>query len=751
MEGSSGSNWQRSDSSRRLNSSSFLNKNHRNIQARTDNTTHDSGSVRKGREKAVWPHINNDVSLRQWLDNPERKVESLECLHIFSQIVHIVNLAHSQGIVVHNVRPSCFIMSSFNRVSFIESASCSDSSSDSMEYESNTQTAEFKPLLNDHKQLVSQLDSEAKKHLFPMKQILLMESNWYRSPEEATSCASDIYQLGVLLFELFCTFGSLEEKSTTMGSLRHRVLPPQLLLRWPKEASFCLWLLHPEPSSRPKTSDLLQSEFLNEPKDDIEKREAAIELKEKIEEQELLLEFLLLLQQRKQDASDSLNETISCISSDIEEVAKLQASIKKNFVSDDYDSCSSGSRKRIRKGIENDDNKDDEDQGSFLFKTSRLMKNFRKLESAYFVTRNRATKQTCRLLNRHSQISSDGRGSIERSSVSNPSISKERYNDNKPSRWINTFLEGLCKYLSYSKLKVKADLKQGDLLNSSNLVCSLSFDRDGEFFATAGVNKKIKVFEYNSILDENRDIHYPVVEMASRSKLSSICWNGYIKSQIASSNFEGLVQGVSVGTIRTKANVCCVQFPTDSARSLAFGSADHRIYYYDLRNSKMPLCTLVGHNKTVSYVKFIDSTTLVSASTDNTVKLWDLSMCTSRVLDCPLQSFTGHLNVKNFVGLSVSSEGYIATGSETNEGESANLPRAVNRFVSVFCETMQVYVYHKAFPMPSVSFKFNSSDSLSGDEVDDAAQFISSVCWRGQSTTLVAANSMGNIKVLEMA
>lgn len=107
-----------------------------------------------------------------------------------------------------------------------------------------------------------------------------------------------------------------------------------------------------------------------------------------------------------------------------------------------------------------------------------------------------------------------------------------------------------------------------------------------------------------------------------------------------------LLQGVSVRTIKTKANVCCVQFPVDSSRSIAFGSADHKIYYYDLRNSKMPLCTLIGHEKTVSYVKFIDSTNLVSASTDNTLKLWDLSMCTSRVLDSPLQSFTGHTNVK---------------------------------------------------------------------------------------------------------
>lgn len=187
------------------------------------------------------------------------------------------------------------------------------------------------------------------------------------------------------------------------------------------------------------------------------------------------------------------------------------------------------------------------------------------------------------------------------------------------------------------------------------------------------------------------------------------------------------LNGASVGTIKTKANVCCVQFPSDSGNTLAFGSADHRIYYYDLRNPSVPLFTLVGHNKTVSYVKFVDSSTLVSSSTDNTLKLWDLSECSSQVVDSPLHSFTGHMNVKNFVGLSVS-DGYIATGSETNE----------------------VFVYHKAFPMPALSYKFNTTDPISGDEVDDSEQFISSVCWRSQSSTLVAANSMGNIKLLEM-
>ncbi|VVB00372.1 unnamed protein product [Arabis nemorensis] len=719
-----------------------------------------------------------DVSLRQWLDNPERSVDAFECFHVFRQIVEIVNVARSQGIVVHNVRPSCFVMSSFNHVSFIESASCSDSGSD----EENAREM----IGSSSSRLV-----EVKKQPFPMKQILEMEMSWYTSPEEdigssSSTCASDVYRLGVLLFELFCPVSSREEKSRTMSSLRHRVLSPQILLNWPKEASFCLWLLHPEPSFRPSMSELVQSEFINEPRESLEDREAAIELRDRIEEEELLLEFLLLIQQRKQEAADKLRDTVSLLSSDIDQVVKRQLSLKqkRNEVS----------RKRIRQGVETvateeyeDDTIDAEesklddeyletDQESILLGSSRLMRNFKKLESVYFATRYRQIKALATaekpLARYYSALSSDGRSS-EKSSLSNLT---QPLNDSRQGAWIDPFLEGLCKYLSFSKLRVKADLKQGDLLNSSNLVCAIGFDRDGELFATAGVNKKIKIFECESIINDGRDIHYPVVELVSRSKLSGICWNSYIKSQIASSNFEGVVQvwdiarsqlvtemkehekrvwsidissadptllasgsddgsvklwsinqGVSIGTIKTKANVCCVQFPSDSGRSLAFGSADHKVYYYDLRKPKLPLCTMIGHNKTVSNVRFVDSSTLVSSSTDNSLKLWDLSMSNSGVNETPLHSFMGHTNAKNFVGLSVS-DGYIATGSETNE----------------------VFVYHKAFPMPVLSYMFKTIDPVSGIEVEDASQFISSVCWRGQSSTLVAANSTGNIKILEM-
>ncbi|KAI7735315.1 hypothetical protein M8C21_029732, partial [Ambrosia artemisiifolia] len=179
-------------------------------------------------------------------------------------------------------------------------------------------------------------------------------------------------------------------------------------------------------------------------------------------------------------------------------------------------------------------------------------------------------------------------------------------------------------------------------------------------------------------------------------------------------------------TIRSGANVCCVQFSSCSSHMLAFGSADYKIRCYDLRHTRIPWCTLADHQKAVSYVKFMGSDSLVSSSTDNTLKLWDLKKTSleGTSTDACSMTYKGHSNEKNFVGLSVL-DGYIACGSESNE----------------------VFAYHKSFPMPITSYKFGCSDSVSGDEaVDSNGHFVSSVCWREKSNMIVAANSGGSVK-----
>jgi E3 ubiquitin-protein ligase RFWD2 len=60
------------------------------------------------------------------------------------------------------------------------------------------------------------------------------------------------------------------------------------------------------------------------------------------------------------------------------------------------------------------------------------------------------------------------------------------------------------KLARHSEFKVIATLRYGDISSSSSIVSAIEFDRDDEYFATAGVTKKIKIFEYGNIEDEHR-------------------------------------------------------------------------------------------------------------------------------------------------------------------------------------------------------------------------------------------------------
>jgi E3 ubiquitin-protein ligase RFWD2 len=67
-----------------------------------------------------------------------------------------------------------------------------------------------------------------------------------------------------------------------------------------------------------------------------------------------------------------------------------------------------------------------------------------------------------------------------------------------------------------------------------------------------------------------------------------------------------------------------------------------------------------GHRKAVSYVRWLSEREVVSASTDSTLRLWNVADA------CEARTFRGHVNERNFVGLAADSE-FIACGSETNE------------------------------------------------------------------------------------
>uniref|UniRef100_A0A914IAJ2 RING-type domain-containing protein n=1 Tax=Globodera rostochiensis TaxID=31243 RepID=A0A914IAJ2_GLORO len=221
-------------------------------------------------------------------------------------------------------------------------------------------------------------------------------------------------------------------------------------------------------------------------------------------------------------------------------------------------------------------------------------------------------------------------------------------------------------------------------------------------------------------------LHQPVVQLRCNSKISNVSWNPYNKQMLASSDYDGTVQlwdtasakctrtfdehekrcwtvqfnsidphlmasGSDDGKVKlwsvmcpqslcaidAKVNVCCVYFSPKSRDQLVFGSSDHCVHLYDLRQMAKPLNIFRGHRKAVSYVKYVNENEVISASTDSNLRLWDVN--TGKCL----QIMRGHQNEKNFVGLATDGT-HVICGSENN----------------------QLYLYYKAIDEPMLSFDF---------------------------------------------
>ncbi|KVH91094.1 G-protein beta WD-40 repeat-containing protein, partial [Cynara cardunculus var. scolymus] len=736
------------------------------------------------------PYIQG-MSLRKWLKNSSIEVNKAERLQIYRQVVQTVDMAHSQGNALQGLWLSSFILLPSNEIIYFDSSTedkvmtitdqnngrkwgFEQGSSINCQLDVKQQKAEdimnqigeklhssthqatnskFLDKLNSRSQGLHGLHfnhghgaQNNRKHKPGPESYSVdveLEKNWYACPEELYGrdlLSANVYSLGILLFELLCSFVSLEMHSAAISDLRNRILPPSFISENPQEAGFCLWLLHPQPSSRPTTRDILQSELLSGTKEVYFKSNlSSIVDKNEDVEFEILLDFLISLKEQKEKHALELCGNIQFLETDI-----------KNFQHENV----------LRMFYDSD------------ILEERMKTYISQLESAYFSKKSQLQLPDT-VSNGRNDL--DLLGNRERCSL-DPVGVKEPTMKEKYVGFTDDFLNSICKFIRYSKFEACGTLKMGNLLNSANVICSLSFDRDENYIAAAGVSKKIKIFDFDSLLHDSIDVNYPAVELLNQSKLSCVCWNKYLKNCLASADYEGVVQvwdaftgqglshyrehqrrawcvefshvdptqfasgsddcsvklwslneKTSTCTIRSAANVCCVQFSSRSSHLLAFGSADYKIHCYDLRHTRIPWCTLAGHQKAVSYVKFLGSDSLVSASTDNTLKLWDLKKTSLEGLstDACCVTYRGHTNVKNFVGLSVL-DGYIACGSESNE----------------------VYAYHRSFSMPIISYKFGSIDPIAGDENGDgnAPHFVSSVCWREKTNMIVAANSGGSIK-----
>ena len=253
---------------------------------------------------------------------------------------------------------------------------------------------------------------------------------------------------------------------------------------------------------------------------------------------ELLLKFLKSLEEEKQRRALTLIQDIGCLEEDINKVEKRFLSrtasdfswehkdfsiVKEQGFSLEGSVSSGNSSRSFSMSSNNED---------------RLMRNITQLETAYFSMRSQIQGTETAAA---SQSDKDGQKKEEKLCQVKKDDEDSRMNQITDDR-IGAFFDGLCKFARFSKFKVCGTLRNGDLFNSTNAICSLSFDRDEDYIAAAKVSKKIKIFEFGALSNDTADIHYPVVELSNKSKLSCICWNYNIKNYLASTDYDGMVK-----------------------------------------------------------------------------------------------------------------------------------------------------------------------------------------------------------------
>ncbi|KAF3638257.1 putative arabinogalactan peptide 20-like [Capsicum annuum] len=247
---------------------------------------------------------------------------------------------------------------------------------------------------------------------------------------------------------------------------------------------------------------------------------------------EILLHFLVSLQEEKQNNTSKLLQRIECLEADIKDVVRKDAPRNSDWVETEFNNMRQGS---CFKHLNSTDCIS-RSVSITSMSNEKLMKNISQLESAYFCMRSQLQLVENDTVGRTDTDLLTSRDRLFQVST------KEAEPIVKSVDRVGAFFEGICKYARYCKFEEYGTLRNGDLLNSTNVICSLCFDHEEDYIAAAGVSKKIKIFEFASLLNESADLQYPVAEMSNRSKLSCVAWNNYMKNYLASTDYDGIVK-----------------------------------------------------------------------------------------------------------------------------------------------------------------------------------------------------------------
>lgn len=120
-----------------------------------------------------------------------------------------------------------------------------------------------------------------------------------------------------------------------------------------------------------------------------------------------------------------------------------------------------------------------------------------------------------------------------------------------------------------------------------NVIFSLEFDHTGNRFVVAGVTKKIKIFHFDSFLENPTKVQFPANQLMCQSKISNVSWSPDQENILASSDYDGHVSVWDLETtkiVRTfkehERRCWTVHFNNVEPKLMASGSDDSKVCFF---------------------------------------------------------------------------------------------------------------------------------------------------------------------------
>ncbi|XP_028410003.1 eukaryotic translation initiation factor 2-alpha kinase 1-like [Dendronephthya gigantea] len=214
-----------------------------------------------------------DLTLTQWLLERNQdiakhggQVNQQENMNIFKQILAGSNYIHSQGLIHRDLKPSNIFL---NRDAYdgsyrVKIGDFGLARTDVFRADPPN-GKEFNSLIEP----LTPLFSEGAPN-FPSStsQTLGVGTCTYASPEQLYNkdyCfKTDIFSLGIVLFEFFQPFGTEMEKHRCIKDLRQGVVPQAFRDLWPEQADLIVRMMAKDPENRPTADEIMSMDIFSE-------------------------------------------------------------------------------------------------------------------------------------------------------------------------------------------------------------------------------------------------------------------------------------------------------------------------------------------------------------------------------------------------------------------------------------------------------------------------------------------------------